>query len=399
MNNALYNDALNIANYAISKVKPKELLGNINIPKVSGKTYLVAIGKAAYQMSKEVIKHTSINKGIIITKYAHSEEKLNNIDIFEAGHPIVDQNSIIATDECIKLVSNLKSDDLVIFLISGGGSSLFESPLIPLKKLQDINNKLLKSGAKINEINTIRKRLSKVKGGKFAKIISPARVFNIIISDVINDKTDMIASGPTINDSSNKEDAIKIINKYSIDLPKDVLALLNNDCVNNLDNVETHIIGNNKLLVEAAALKAKELGYEVIKIDEPLTYDIKEACQKMLSYIDDSKKKSIVIAGGEIVLKVSGNGLGGRNQELALRLAKELKTNNRASLCVGSDGTDGPSDAAGAIVSIDEIDEYVDSYLSRNDSYHYLDKHNCLIKIGPSGTNVCDLYCIITNNN
>lgn len=397
MNNVIYKDALDIVNYAINKVLPNEAIKNaLNdfvVPK--GKVYMIAIGKAAYSMSKETLKHIDIYKGLVITKYNHAKGELKNTKIIEAGHPVLDENSIIAAQEAINLVKDLTKDDTVIFLISGGGSALFEAPLISLDEFKDINNQLLKCGANIQEINAIRKRLSKVKGGKFAKLCSPAKVFNIILSDIIDDPIDMIASGPTVNDNSSSQDAINVVEKYKLSINKETMKLLNLDGVKDLKNVETHVSLNNEAFKKAAKQRSKELGYDVYYQSVPLVEDISKAINIMSYYTKKAKENSVTILGGEITLEVKGNGLGGRNQELALTLGTYLKDNDTAVICVGSDGTDGPTDAAGAYVEKSMIDDTVYNYLNDNDSYHYLEKHNGLIKTGPTGTNVCDLYMII----
>lgn len=397
MNKELYDDCLEIATKSIKNVNPskaiKTTLKDFKYPK--GNTYMIAIGKAAYTMAKETIKNINIKKGIVITKYGHSKGKLKNVKIFEAGHPILDSNSIKATEQAIKLAENLTKDDKVIFLISGGGSALFESPLIPLKELQDINDQLLKSGANIKEINTVRKKLSKVKGGKFAKICSPASIYNVILSDVINNPLDMIASGPTIADSSTAEEATKIIKKYNINISNKTSKLLKYKPIRKLNNVETQILLDNESLKLAANKICENLGYKTIYISNPVTSSITKAKNQLSKYFKDLKPKTVIIAGGEVVVKVKGNGIGGRNQELALTLGKYINDNKTAVMCIGSDGTDGPTDVAGAYVDKSIIKKDLDDYLNDNDSYNYLKKYGGHIKTGPTGTNVCDLYLII----
>ena len=394
---AIYNDAIEIINYSIEKVLPNNAvinaLNNFKTPK--GKIYMIAIGKAAYTMAKETINHVEIYKGLVITKYNHAKGKLKNTEIIEAGHPVLDENSILAGNKAIELIKNLNKDDTLIFLVSGGGSALFEVPLIPLDEYKDINNQLLKCGANIEEINTIRKRLSKVKGGKFAKLCEPAHVFNIILSDIINDPLDMISSGPTVIDNTNGKDALLIVDKYDLKISNKTRKLLKNDGIKELKNVETYVSLNNESFKLAAKEKCKELGYNVQYINKPLVGDISVETEKLLVYLDKLEPNSVIIAGGEIVLKIKGQGLGGRNQEFALRLGKHIKNDNEAIICIGSDGTDGPSDAAGAYVDKSIINDELTKYLEDNNSYHYLEKYGGLIKTGPTGTNVCDLYMII----
>lgn len=398
MNKDLYNDANQIINYSINEILSDNAIKKalLNYSKPKGKTILIAIGKAAYQMTKETVSNIEVDDGIVITKYNHSKEPLKNIKIFEAGHPIVDSNSIKATKEVIDMCSNLTENDLVIFLISGGGSSLFEDPLVELDMLKEINNKLLKCSANIEEINTIRKRLSRVKGGKFGELCKPAKVMNIILSDIINDPLDMIASGPTYPDSSSSKEAINIINKYSLNFDQEIINLLNKETIKYLNNIESYTIGNNKILKSSAKRKAEDLGYKVINIEKPLTCNIDEAVSIFKMLLDEhiNEHNVCIIAGGEIVLEVKGNGLGGRNQELACRMAKYMK-DNVCFFAIGSDGTDGPTDAAGGYVDKNIFNSEIDNYINNNDSYHYLEKYEGLIKTGPTGSNVNDLYCLL----
>lgn len=398
MNEKLYKDSLEIINYAIDNCKPEKLIKDAlkHFKKPKGNIYMIAIGKAAYPMAKETLNNINVYKGIVITKYGYRKEDLNNTEIYEAGHPLTNKDSIRATEKAIELVKDVTKDDSIIFLLSGGGSSLFELPLIELDEYIDITNRLILSSATIEEINAVRKKISSVKGGKFANLCKPAKIFNVILSDVISNKLDVVASGPTLKDTSSIK-AIDVINKYSIDISKETKELIEKEDDLILDNVKTYSSIDNKTLIEYAALKSKQLGYEVIKVEKQITSDINKACSTLLSYLDNNKKKNIIIAGGEIVLNVKGNGLGGRNQELALRLAKNFKNNNIAAFCVGSDGTDGPTDAAGGFADKSLIGDDLDSYLINNDSYHYLLHKGGLIKTGPTMTNVCDLYCLIVN--
>ena len=401
MNKNLFKDANQIIDFSINASLPnvKKALNNFSKPK--GRTIMIAIGKAAYTMASETISQIDIDEGLVITKYSHLKSSLKNTTIIEAGHPILDENSLLATSKTIQMCSNLTKDDVILFLISGGGSSLFELPLINLDKLQAINKQLINCGASINEINIIRNRLSKVKGGKFAKLCEPAKIINIILSDVIGDSLNIIASGPTNIDPSTPNDALKVIKKYNLNLDNEILELLQHDTIKELNNVENHIIGNNDLLVESAKTKAKFLGYQVIPTKQHLTCDINEAVLYFSSFLNNTNKsnsKVCIIIGGEISINVKGNGLGGRNQEFACRMAPLLINTNACFFALGSDGTDGPTNAAGGYVDKDSYDSSIDSYLKSNDSYHYLEKNNGLIITGPTLTNVCDLYCLLINN-
>lgn len=377
------------------------------LPPCSGKIYSVAIGKAAYQMTKAAKEELGekISRGVCITKYDHVKGNIEGIQCFEAGHPVLDENSVKATKEAEKMVSGLKSEDLVVFLVSGGGSALFEDPVVSLDELQDINRKLLACGADITEINTIRKRLSNVKGGKFAKMCQPARVFSIILSDILGDPLDMIASGPAYPDSASVEDTLEIVKKYKLEFSDKVSELLKKETPKELDNVTSHVTGSVKQLCNAAAKEAKRLGYEPVILTSFLDCEAR-AAGSLLSAVakehcNDGKKQAFIM-GGETVVKLTGKGLGGRNQEIALSAAAGIEgLSNVCVFSVGSDGTDGPTDAAGGIVTGDTAKELKDQGISihdvleDNDAYHALEKCNGLVITGPTGTNVNDISVLL----
>lgn len=370
-----------------------------------GDVYVIAIGKAAYTMSlaaKDAI--TNIKEGVVISKYNHIKSDIEGFKCFEAGHPISDENTIIATNYVLNLTKDLKEDDEVIFLISGGGSALFESPKVSLATLQDINNQLLKSGANINEINTIRKRLSNVKGGRFGKHISPAKVTSIILSDVIGDDLSSIASGPSVIDT-NTLNPIEIVNKYNLKIDSEIIELLKTDTVKKLDNVENVIVGSVGLLCDKAYELLSKMGYETTIIQKDNTSEAKDV-SKMLCDLaiknQDTDKSLAFIVGGETTVVVKGNGLGGRNQELALNSAKAIADlKDTCIFALGSDGTDGPTDAAGGYVDnktirlLNELKVNIDDYISNNDAYNCLKQTNGLIITGPTGTNVNDIYVLL----
>lgn len=372
-----------------------------------GKLILVSIGKAAWSMAKAAydILGIRIDKGIVITKYGHSKGNIPNVRIMEAGHPIPDANSFAATEEALKMVSGLSHEDKVLFLVSGGGSALFEKPLIEENELKNLTKQLLASGADITEINTIRKRLSAVKGGKFAKLCEPAKVFSVVLSDIIGDPLDMIASGPAYPDSSTSEQAIGIVLKYGIAVSDEIVELLKTETPKVLDNVRTKITGSVIQLCKAAEQTCRELGYEPVILTASLRCQAREAGSFLASiaqYYDSSKKSLAFIAGGETVVQVKGKGKGGRNQELALAAAEEIsKLNNVAVISVGSDGTDGPTDAAGGYVDTDtkrilaEKGINIFKTLENNDAYHALQACGGLIITGPTGTNVNDLSVLL----
>lgn len=379
-----------------------------NLPKVSGKKILICIGKAAYQMAKTALhSNVKFDKAVVITKYNHLIEKIEGAVCFEAGHPISDNNTIIASEYAYDLVSNLTKDDLVVMLISGGGSSLFEIPLLDFKEIKDINNQLLEKGADIVEINTIRKRLSKVKGGKFAEHCHPAQVYNIILSDVIGNRPDMIASGPSYEDFSTCNDAMNIVKNYNLELSEEALKLLKKETIKELSNVTTIISGSVEQLCNEAKKVLEKNGYLTKIMTTYMDCEAKEAGHMLSSIAKTkslSKQKKAYIFGGETVVHIKGQGRGGRNQELAFASAKNISgLNNVTIISFSSDGTDGPTDAAGAFVDGETMsklkEKNIDYYdiLNNNDSYTALNQINQLIITGPTGTNVNDISIILIN--
>ena len=372
-----------------------------------GKIVVVAIGKAAWQMAKTAtgILDGRISAGIVITKYGHSKGELDPLEIWEAGHPVPDENSLKATERAIELVRELGADDTVLFLISGGGSALFEKPLISLKELQGITSDLLASGADIVSMNTVRKRLSSVKGGKFAKLCAPAKVYAIVLSDIIGDPLDMIASGPAYPDSSTCEEALDVIRKYKIMLPEDAEKALREETPKQLDNVETVITGSVTELAAAGQKAAEALGYETVLLTTSLNCQAREAGSFLAAIgrqYAGSGRKLAVLAGGETVVHLHGRGKGGRNQEIALAAADGIAgLDNVAVFSFGSDGTDGPTDAAGGFADGYTKEELaragveISEVLEQNDAYHALEKTKGLLITGATGTNVNDLSVLL----
>ncbi|MBQ3593548.1 MAG: glycerate-2-kinase family protein, partial [Clostridia bacterium] len=242
------------------------------MPSYTGKLVLVAIGKAAWQMAKAAYDELleKIDDGIVITKHGHSKGEIGRLKIREAGHPVPDEYSYGATAEAIDLVKPLGKEDMVLFLISGGGSALFEKPLIEEKELQSITRTLLECGAGITEINSIRKRFSAVKGGKFAKICSPAHVFSVVLSDIIGDPLDMIASGPSYPDSVTADEAMHIAEKYNLSLSDRAKALIKEETPKVLYNVSAKITGSVKQLCLAAQRVLEEKGYETVIVSDSI---------------------------------------------------------------------------------------------------------------------------------
>lgn len=409
----LKKDADYIIDTSIKAVLPDEAvrraLIDFNMPK--GKLYLVSVGKAGWKMAQtaiDILGSKSIYKGIVITKYDHCVYPLEGVELCEAGHPIPDENGFKATRAVLQEVKRLGADDLVLFLLSGGGSALFEDPLIPPDDLQDITKQLLAKGADIVEINTIRKRLSGVKGGKFAKSCAPARIYSIVLSDIIGDPLDMIASGPACVDTSTCQDALDIINRYEINMSDEALQLMKIETPKEITNVVTKITGSVTDLTEACKRACIELGYEPLILTDQLDCEAAEAGRFLAAILRTHAKKQrnlAFIAGGETVVRLKGNGLGGRNQELALAACPGIAgLKGGAIFSVGSDGTDGPTDAAGGYVDYEskkEMDEAgldIYAYLENNDSYHLLEKVGGLIVTGPTGTNVNDVAVALLKN-
>ena len=408
MNEKLREISDHIINEAIKAVLPdaavKRALEGKDFP---GKVVLVAMGKAAWQMAKaaEECLGDKIDKGVVVTKYQHVKGEINKCICIEAGHPVPDENSFRGTQAAIDAVTGLTEKDTVLFLISGGGSALFEKPLIPGEELSDITNQLLACGADIVEMNTVRKRLSSVKGGKFAKICEPAQVYAIVLSDILGDPLDMIASGPACPDTSTCEDAKRIIEKYNIRLSEKARELMEIETPKKLDNVTTQINGSVKELCRAVEKECRELGYEPYILTDQLCCQAKEAGSFLASIAKThirTGKKAAYIAGGETIVNLTGHGLGGRNQEIALSASAGIAgLGNVAVFSVGSDGTDGPTDAAGGYVDSEThaalkglgIEEY--EVLKENDAYHALEKVGGLIKTGPTGTNVNDVAVVL----
>ena len=368
-----------------------------------GRVLLVAAGKAAWQMAKAArdCLGDRIDSGVVVTKYGHVMGPLGNFVCREAGHPVPDENSFAATQAALDLVANLTENDTVLFLLSGGGSALFEKPLVPGEVLQDITGQLLACGADIVEINTIRKRLSAVKGGRFAECCAPAKVFSIVLSDILGDPLDMIASGPAVPDTTTCAQAEAIARKYSLRLPEQAWACLRAETPKQLTNVTTQITGSVRELCAAAAAECRKLGYEPVLLTDQLCCQAKEAGSFLASTLrthHGQGRKLAFLAGGETVVQLTGHGKGGRNQELALAAAPGL--DGLAGVCVfsvGSVGPDGPTDAAGGYVDGQSNEELtakglsVFGVLKENDAYHALQRIGGLIITGPTGTNVNDV--------
>lgn len=411
------DDAMIIIEESIKAVLPEAaVVKALNKKEFNTEVVLVAIGKAAWNMAKAA-KDTLgsvVKKGIVITKYDHSKGPIESCEIIEAGHPVPDKNSVLGATKVLEMVSGLTPDDQVIFLISGGGSALFEKPMdgVSLEDIIEITNQLLSCGADIVEINTIRKHLSAVKGGRFAQQCGGAEIYAIVLSDVVGDRLDAIASGPAYPDSSTSAEAFSILKKYKIRIGDHLVKALETETPKIIENCETVITGSVTALCEAAAISAQKLGYLPLILSISIDREAKEYGKYLASkvreikggnYSDSAPKPPCaIISGGETIVRLSGKGKGGRNQEVALAAAPGIEgIDDVVVFSVGSDGTDGPTDAAGGMVDGGTVARmraasiFPEISLANNDSYHALNSSGDLIVTGPTGTNVNDLMVIL----
>lgn len=400
----LRQDAGAIVEQAIRNVLPDEAVRRaLRGRSFPGRVLLAAVGKAAWQMARAAAGclGEQLEKGVVVTKYGHVKGDLPRCLCLEAGHPVPDENSFSATQAVLDLAAEAGAGDTVIFLLSGGGSALFEKPLVPGEELRDITEQLLACGADIVEMNTLRKRLSAVKGGRFAQACAPAQVFTVVLSDIIGDPLDMIASGPACPDPSTCRLALAISEKYRLKLSPKARALLRRETPKSLDNVQIQVTGSVRELCAAAAQACRRLGYEPFLLTDRLCCQAREAGAFLAAIAkthQHPEKPLAFLAGGETVVRLTGHGLGGRNQELALAAAPILAgTAGAAVFSVGSDGTDGPTDAAGGYADGDTFSALarqgldVHQVLAENDAYHALKAVGGLLVTGPTGTNVNDV--------
>jgi glycerate 2-kinase len=393
--------------------------------------FLVGAGKAIVPMAEAVfdVLGRSIVTGLVITKdgYVRNPSSLNDagVKIIEGAHPIPAQRNVLATRRILSLSSNLKTKDLVLVLISGGGSSLLTKPSsgVSIKDIQDTTSLLLKSGASIGEINTVRKHLDEVKGGGLAARLFPATVITLVLSDVIGDRLDLIASGPTVADPSTFADAWAILSFYRLldQVPNRVRSHISHGTGGSIpetikpgnhcfDRVHNFIVGNNDQSVQAAARISGEAGFRAQILPSKLTGDSARMGQSLVEYVQsmvslsvDHRQPACYITGGESTVNVRGKGKGGRNQELALGAVRTMAGPHPMVLVsLATDGGDGPTDAAGAVVTNHTLSRGLElgldplDYLKKNDSYSYFDRLDDLVRIGPTLTNVNDLVFIFT---
>ena len=390
-----------------------------------GNLYVVGAGKAAAKMARavEALLGERIAGGIVIVKHGHNIP-LKKLEIVEAGHPIPDPAGIKATEAIIQLLRRTQKTDLILCLVSGGASALLSCPVadLSLQDKQRTTQALLNCGARIQEINAIRKHISRVKGGRLAELACPSTVLSLILSDVIDDSMDNIGSGPTAPDSSTFADCLAIINRYGVGdmIPLAVTSFLKKGAAGEIadtpmaddpifQQVQNLLIGNNQLALVAAKEKAQALGYNTLILSKSVEGEARSvaidhvvSARDVLSGSSPVRAPACIISGGETTVTIRGAGLGGRNQEFALAAALEIDgLEGIVALSGGTDGTDGPTDAAGGIVDGTTIQRARDkgldalSYLERNDSYPLLKTVGDLLVTGPTLTNVMDLRLIL----
>ncbi|MEC9206227.1 MAG: DUF4147 domain-containing protein [Pseudomonadota bacterium] len=388
----------------------------------------IAFGKAAGSMMEGCLSRIpskKIYKKPIVVTLKTSKKINHEADMCFSSHPTPNLSSVEGVEIVLKYLKDSKEKDLVLFLISGGGSSLLSKPSsnITLDDKIKITELLLKSGCTINEINIIRKHISSIKGGKLAEYAFPSHVISLIISDVINDDISSIASGPTAPDDSTFQDAINVLERYNLinKTPETITKHLNlgllgkeNETPSSgskiFSNVENKIICGNKIFRENLADSAAKEGYTPVILNEDFVGEARKDAVKLskifLEKVNNLQNKKVaIISGGETIVKLKGRGKGGRNQEFALSFLQEAKNFpekiNWLLLSVGTDGIDGPTDAAGGLIDKLSITDYLKSsmniisYLDNNDSYTFLDKINSIYKTGPTGTNVADIQIIL----
>ena len=363
--------------------------------------------------------------GIVVTKHGHAAESIPGLDVVEAGHPIPDEPGLAAANAITSLLRELNARDLLVVAVSGGASALLPSPKPPvtLEAKQKTTGLLLRAGADIGEINAVRKHLSLLKGGQLASLAYPATVVSLLLSDVIGDVLETIGSGLTAPDKSTFADALGVLQKYSLEkrVPATVLRHLQLGAKGKIaetpkegdpvfKKVHNVVVASNRLALQAAAVEAKRLGYRPLILSSTIGGETREAAdmhaqilREAISSGNPVPPPACILSGGETTVSIKGNGKGGRNQEFALAAAIEIAgLENALVLSAGTDGTDGPTDAAGAIATGDTIKQalakglHARSHLNNNDSYPFFDVIDSLVKTGPTGTNVMDLHVLLT---
>ncbi len=376
--------------------------------------YVIGFGKASVGMAQAICDFIKIKNGAIVTNDPKAHLSTEKIEITVGGHPIPDEGSIQGAQKILEIAKDCKKNDLLIVLVSGGGSALLCHPRISLKDLQKTTDLLLKSGADINEINTIRKHLSFVKGGQLVKDVN-CKVISFIISDIMGDPLDFISSGPTVADSTTFQDAENILVKYNLyeKIPEKVVHVINEGLKGVIKetpkkenpifkNVFNFIVANNEIACKAAEEKAKEIGYNSKLLATNLSGEAKEVGKKLIFESDKINKKPLaIITGGETTVTITGNGKGGRNQELVLGILEDISQKNIVFGSFATDGIDGKSDAAGSIADQNSLKRAEEhnlnpiKFLEENNSYQFFYELKDLLFTGPTGTNVMDIQVLI----
>lgn len=394
------------------------------------RVFLIGFGKAAVPMAKALLDKLGeiVNIASVITKddkFLTEQGKYDNLTIYLGGHPVPTKASVAGTKAILNDLPQLTERDLVFVVISGGGSALFTDPVenVTLDDVQQMTQVLINSGADINEINVLRKHLDRVKGGRLADWLKPAFVESLILSDVIGDRLDMIASGPTVEDPTTFDDALSILSKYNLEekIPVNILKVLQNGRDGKIKEtpkpgqlsrgrVDHHLVGTNFVAADAARSYALALGYNAVILSthltdrtENLTEFIYSILQTQMVHNHPVEKPACLIFGGEPTVNVIGNGLGGRNMDLTLRMVTKVAGMQKVLfVSFATDGDDGPTDAAGAVTDGFVLrdgkaffDLEVQSYIKNNDSYHYFEQVGGLIKTGATGTNVNDIIFLL----
>ena len=375
--------------------------------------YLLAFGKASVPMARAVCDTLQIKKGVVITNEINNKVHCKNVETLVADHPIPTERNIEATNCALSMINQCRSNDLLIVLISGGGSALFCKPRVSLTDIQRLTDLLLRSGADIKETNTIRKHLSYVKGGQLAKL-AKCDIFTYIVSDVVGDPLEFIASGPTVPDSTTYNDAKDVLKKYDLwentpqSIQNVILKGINGELPetpkpgdSTFDRVSNTIIANNSKACEAVKSKAEEFGYKSTILSTELTGEARDVGKTLIKYVKNLKSGTVLVAGGETTVKVKGSGKGGRNQEMVLSSVNYIADTDIVFSSLATDGIDGNSDAAGAIADrytkerAEKKNMKADAYLENNDSYHFFKKLNDLLMTGYTGTNVMDVQLLL----
>jgi hydroxypyruvate reductase len=409
---------LSLFKTALDAVNPQTVLPNFLPANTNRKAIIIGAGKAAASMAQSIEQHWQGElSGLVVTCYGH-DLPCHKIEVVQASHPVPDSASEKATQRILNLVSTLTKQDLVICLISGGGSSLLALPAdgIKLADKQSINKELLKSGATINEINCVRKHLSAIKGGRLAVACRPAKVITYAISDVPGDIADVIASGPTVADSTTSAAALVILKRYQIDIPENVATWLSSSAAETikpgdkiLDGCEFHLVTTAKTALNAAANSAEKSGLNVLSLGDRIEGEASEVAKhhaelaRAITNGDHAiKPPCIILSGGETTVTLKGNGRGGRNTEYLLSLANCLQgSSNIYALAADTDGIDGTEDNAGAILSPNTWQRAADlnidpaAMLANNDAYNFFKQLKDLIITGPTRTNVNDFRVIL----